>query len=86
MKLSELSPAEGSVRSAFRKGRGAGCGNGKKPAAAATRARRPAAAARSALALRAARCLWPAASPSAASTTFSPKPLEIINPQRPERL
>ena len=29
MKLSELSPAEGSVRSAYRKGRGAGSGNGK---------------------------------------------------------
>ena len=29
MKLSELSPAEGSVRSAFRKGRGNGSGNGK---------------------------------------------------------
>ncbi|MCI2058962.1 MAG: 50S ribosomal protein L15 [Oscillibacter sp.] len=29
MKLSELSPAEGSVRSPYRKGRGAGSGNGK---------------------------------------------------------
>ena len=29
MKLSELSPAEGSVRSAYRKGRGHGSGNGK---------------------------------------------------------
>ena len=29
MKLSELSPAEGSVREAYRKGRGAGSGNGK---------------------------------------------------------
>ena len=29
MRLSELSPAEGSVRSAYRKGRGAGSGNGK---------------------------------------------------------
>ena len=29
MKLSELSPAEGSVRSGYRKGRGAGSGNGK---------------------------------------------------------
>ena len=29
MKLSELSPAEGSARSAYRKGRGAGSGNGK---------------------------------------------------------
>ena len=29
MKLSELSPAEGSVRQAYRKGRGAGSGNGK---------------------------------------------------------
>ena len=29
MKLSELSPAEGSVRKAYRKGRGAGSGNGK---------------------------------------------------------
>jgi len=29
MKLSELSPAEGSVRDAYRKGRGAGSGNGK---------------------------------------------------------
>ena len=29
MKLSELSPAEGSVRAAYRKGRGAGSGNGK---------------------------------------------------------
>ena len=29
MKLNELSPAEGSVRSAYRKGRGAGSGNGK---------------------------------------------------------
>ena len=29
MKLSELSPAEGSVRPAYRKGRGAGSGNGK---------------------------------------------------------
>ena len=29
MKLSELSPAEGSVRGAYRKGRGAGSGNGK---------------------------------------------------------
>ena len=29
MKLSELSPAEGSARAAYRKGRGAGSGNGK---------------------------------------------------------
>ena len=29
MKLSELSPAEGSVRDTYRKGRGAGSGNGK---------------------------------------------------------
>ena len=29
MKLSELSPAEGSVRQAYRKGRGTGTGNGK---------------------------------------------------------
>ena len=29
MKLHELSPAEGSVKAAFRKGRGAGSGNGK---------------------------------------------------------
>ena len=29
MKLHELSPAEGSVKSSFRKGRGAGSGNGK---------------------------------------------------------
>ena len=29
MKLSELSPAAGSVREAYRKGRGAGSGNGK---------------------------------------------------------
>lgn len=29
MKLSELSPAEGSVRPAYRKGRGSGSGNGK---------------------------------------------------------
>ena len=29
MKLSELSPAEGSVRQAYRKGRGTGSGNGK---------------------------------------------------------
>ena len=29
MKLDELRPAEGSARSAFRKGRGAGTGNGK---------------------------------------------------------
>ena len=29
MKLSELSPAEGSIRKAYRKGRGAGSGNGK---------------------------------------------------------
>ena len=29
MKLNELSPAEGSVRGAYRKGRGAGSGNGK---------------------------------------------------------
>lgn len=29
MKLSELSPAEGSVRAAYRKGRGSGSGNGK---------------------------------------------------------
>ena len=29
MKMSELSPAEGSVRAAYRKGRGAGSGNGK---------------------------------------------------------
>ena len=29
MKLHELSPAEGSVKENFRKGRGAGSGNGK---------------------------------------------------------
>ena len=29
MKLHELSPAEGSVKEGFRKGRGAGSGNGK---------------------------------------------------------
>ena len=43
MKLNELSPATGSVREAYRKGRGAGSGNGKtagrvlmKPAAPGT--------------------------------------------------
>ena len=40
-------------------------------AAAATRVRRPVPAARSVLASRAARCLWHAVCPSAASTTFS---------------
>ena len=29
MKLHELAPAEGSVKASFRKGRGAGSGNGK---------------------------------------------------------
>lgn len=32
MKLHELSPAEGSVKARFRKGRGAGSGNGKTAA------------------------------------------------------
>ena len=49
-----------------------------RPPAAATRARRPAAAAASAPVSRAARCLWPAASQRGFNNIFA-KPLEIVN-------
>ena len=74
MKLNELSPAAGSTQRRHTARAGAPAPATARPPAAATRARRPAPAAVSASALRAARCLWPAASPSAASTTFSQSP------------
>ena len=77
MKLSELSPAEGSVRQAYRRA-GAPAAAMARPAAAATRARRPVPAARSVLASRAARCLWPAVSQARLQQHFR-NPLEIIN-------
>ena len=77
MKLSELSPAEApSVRLTASRAPAAAMA---RPAAAATRVRRPVPAARSVLASRAARCLWHAVCPSAASTTFLQRPYEIIN-------
>ena len=71
MKLHELSPVAGSTFVGKRKGRGIGSGNGKTGGRGHTRARRPAPAARSVPDLKAARCLWPAVSPSAGSTTSS---------------
>ncbi len=62
MKLSELSPAPGSVRKSFRVGRGNGSGAGKT-AGKGTRARRPAPAAVSVRALKAARCPFSAGFP-----------------------
>ena len=56
MKLNELSPATGSVREAYRKGRGAGSGNGKT-AGRGHKARKPAPAAVPASGSKAARCL-----------------------------
>ena len=65
MKLNELSPATGSVREAYRKGRGAGSGNGKT-AGRGHKGQK----ARSGGGTR----IWHAVSPSVASTTFSPNP------------
>ena len=61
MKLNELSPATGSVKEAYRKGRGAGSGNGKT-------------AGRGHKGQKARSGLWHDVSPSVASTTFSPNP------------
>ena len=60
MKLHELSPVAGSTFEGKRKGRGIASGNGKTVPAA-----------RSVPVSKAARCLWPVVSPSAASTTSS---------------
>ena len=73
MKLHELSPVAGSTFEGKRKGRGIASGNGKT-GVVVTRARRPVPAARSASVSKAARCLCPAVSPSAALTTSSPSP------------
>ena len=73
MKLNELSPAVGSTKEAYRKGRGAGSGNGKT-AGRGHKGRRPAPAAVPASGSKAARCLWHAVSRSAASTTSSQSP------------
>ena len=73
MNLHELAPVMGSTHVNKRKGRGTATGNGKT-AGRVTRARKPAAAASSASASKAARCLWHAASRSGASTTSSQSP------------
>ena len=69
MNLHELAPVMGSTHVNKRKGRGSATGNGKT-AGRGHKGQK----ARSVLALKAARCLWPAASPSAASTTSSQSP------------
>lgn len=69
MNIHELSPVVGSTHVGKRKGRGHATGNGKTAGRGHKGPRRPAAAAASASASKAARCLWPAASRSAASTT-----------------
>ena len=69
MKLHELSPVAGSTFEGKRKGRGVGTGNGKT-GGRGTRGCMPAPAVRPVSASKAARCLWFAASPSVASTTF----------------
>ena len=79
MELYNLSPAAGSTKGRFRKGRGHGSGNGKDWRAAVTKARRPAAAAVSASVFEGGQMPLapphpPAASPSAVSTTFLPSP------------
>ena len=56
MKLNELSPAVGSTKEAYRKGRGAGSGNGKT-AGRGHKGRRHAPAAVPASGSKAARCL-----------------------------
>ena len=71
MNIHELSPVVGSTHVGKRKGRGHATGNGKT-AGRGHKVRRPAAAAASASASKAARCLWRAASRSAVSTTSSP--------------
>ena len=68
MKLNELSPAAGSVKEAYRKGRGHGSGNGKT-AGRGHKGQK----ARSGGGTRIG-FLWRAASPSAVSTTFLPSP------------
>ena len=73
MNLHELAPVMGSTHVNKRKGRGTATGNGKT-AGRGHKGRKPAAAASSASASKAARCLWHAASRSAASTTFSQSP------------
>ena len=73
MKLSELSPVAGSTQVGKRKGRGTGTGNGKT-AGRGHKGQKPAAAARSASASKAARCLWPGVCQSGASTTSLPSP------------
>ena len=68
MKLNELSPAAGSVKEAYRKGRGHGSGNGKT-AGRGHKGQK----ARSGGGTRIG-FLWRAVSPSAVSTTFLPSP------------
>lgn len=87
MKLNELSPAAGSTKEAYRKGRGSGSGNGKT-AGRGHKGQK----ARSGGGTR----IWLAASPSVASTTFLQSPwksstwpvstssrMAISSPQRP---
>ena len=70
MNLHELAPVMGSTHVNKRKGRGSATGNGKT-AGRGHKGQKPVRAASSASALKAVRCLWHAASRSAASTTSS---------------
>ena len=79
MKLHELSPAAGSTKEGIPQGPRRTAPATARPPAAATRARRPAAAAVSASVSKAARCLWHAVSPKRGFNNIFAKPLEIIN-------
>ena len=70
MKLNELSPAVGSTKEAYRKGRGAGSGNGKT-AGRGHKGQKARSGGGTRIGFEG---LWPAAFPSADSTTFSPSP------------
>ena len=70
MNLHELAPVMGSTHVNKRKGRGSATGNGKT----AGRGHKGQKARSGASALKAARCLWHVACPSAASTTSSQSP------------
>ena len=69
MKIHELSPVAGSTFEASARAAATAAATAR-PAAAATRARRLVPVARFAQVSKAARCLWFAAFPSVASTTF----------------
>ena len=73
MELHELAPVAGSTQVGKRKGRGCGTGNGKT-AGRGHKGQKARSGGKSALASKAARCLWHAASRSVASTTSLQSP------------